>query len=264
MRSSGPIPLSSRFGMRSRGRESCPSSEGGRPLLGEAGRARAMRPGRPRMGSIWKLVDHPSTIKSGGWGEIPLYGPVAQRSEQRTHNPSVAGSNPARPIHPLASRRHRRARIPSHNLAEWSRSHRTTSRGRGGAVEARVGRPQVAGARLDVQAAQGAVAIVMPTGASGQAGRGRRLGRIGGVVAGRAARVPPGHAARPDAPARATAGPTARQMVGTDGELPDDAPVSLAARREVAVTRWRTQERAALRTRAWGIIAQDHGPGPRP
>jgi hypothetical protein len=27
-----------------------------------------------------------------------LYGPVAQWSEQRTHNPSVGGSNPPRPI----------------------------------------------------------------------------------------------------------------------------------------------------------------------
>jgi hypothetical protein len=38
-------------------------------------------------GLRWKLVDHPSTIELGGRGEIPLYGPVAQRSEQRTHNP---------------------------------------------------------------------------------------------------------------------------------------------------------------------------------
>jgi hypothetical protein len=48
-------------------------------------------------GPRWKLVDHPSTIESGGRGEIPLYGPVAQRSEQRTHNPSVPGSSPGRP-----------------------------------------------------------------------------------------------------------------------------------------------------------------------
>ncbi len=49
------------------------------------------------MGPIWTLVDHPSTIELGGRGEIQLYGPVAQRSEQRTHNPSVPGSNPGRP-----------------------------------------------------------------------------------------------------------------------------------------------------------------------
>jgi hypothetical protein len=49
---------------------------------------------------MWKLVDHPSTIELGGRGEIPIYGPVAQRSEQRTHNPSVPGSNPGRPIPP--------------------------------------------------------------------------------------------------------------------------------------------------------------------
>jgi hypothetical protein len=56
------------------------------------------RPGRPRMGSIWKLVGHPSTIELDGRREIPFPGPVAQRSEQRTHNPSVGGSNPPRPI----------------------------------------------------------------------------------------------------------------------------------------------------------------------
>jgi hypothetical protein len=56
------------------------------------------RPGGPRMVQIWKLVDHPSTIEFGGRGEIPLYGPVAQWLEQRTHNPSVPGSNPGRPI----------------------------------------------------------------------------------------------------------------------------------------------------------------------
>jgi hypothetical protein len=32
------------------------------------------------------------------------------------------------------------------------------------------------------------------------------------------------------------AGLTALRLVGTDGELPDGAPVSFAARREVAVT----------------------------
>jgi hypothetical protein len=67
-------------------------------LLDEVGRAMRRVRAAPRMGSIWNLVDHPSTIESGGRGEIPLCGPVAQRSEQRTHNPSVAGSNPARPI----------------------------------------------------------------------------------------------------------------------------------------------------------------------
>ena len=46
----------------------------------------------------WKLVDDPSTIESGGGGKITLYGPVAQRSEQRTHNPSVDGSIPSRPL----------------------------------------------------------------------------------------------------------------------------------------------------------------------
>src|SRR5215204_5016691 len=57
------------------------------------------------MGSKRKLVDHPSTIESGGRDEIPLYGPVAQRLEQRTHNPSAGGSNPPRPIpHPLGTR----------------------------------------------------------------------------------------------------------------------------------------------------------------
>ena len=39
------------------------------------------------MSSIGNLVDHPSTI--GGWvgGLNPAQGPVAQRLEQRTHNP---------------------------------------------------------------------------------------------------------------------------------------------------------------------------------
>src|SRR5215216_5227720 len=44
------------------------------------------------------LVDHPWTIAGDGRAEFPLYGPVAQRSEQRTHNPSVGGSIPPRPI----------------------------------------------------------------------------------------------------------------------------------------------------------------------
>jgi hypothetical protein len=39
------------------------------------------------MTSNGKLVDHPSTIELDERGEIPLYGPVAQRLEQRTHNP---------------------------------------------------------------------------------------------------------------------------------------------------------------------------------
>jgi hypothetical protein len=39
------------------------------------------------MNSNGELVDHPSTIELDGRGEIPLYGPVAQRLEQRTHNP---------------------------------------------------------------------------------------------------------------------------------------------------------------------------------
>jgi hypothetical protein len=52
----------------------------------------------PRMGSYGSS----STIRRPSrWTEEAKFrsrGPVAQRSEQRTHNPSVAGSNPARPI----------------------------------------------------------------------------------------------------------------------------------------------------------------------
>jgi hypothetical protein len=54
--------------------------------------------------------------------------------------------------------------------------------------------------------------------------------------AGGPARVPPGHAARRGhRTARLTAVPTELRVVRTGGGLPDDAPVSFAARREVAV-----------------------------
>ena len=44
------------------------------------------------------LSGSPSTIQRPAEVGIPLYGPVAQRSEQRTHNPSVDGSIPSRPM----------------------------------------------------------------------------------------------------------------------------------------------------------------------
>ena len=39
------------------------------------------------MTSTGNGVDHPSTIDGLTISAIPLYGPVAQRLEQRTHNP---------------------------------------------------------------------------------------------------------------------------------------------------------------------------------
>ena len=75
---------------------------------GDPVRAKWSRRGRPRMGPIWKLVDHPSTIASAGRGEIPLFGPVAQWFEQRTDHPSVPGSNPGRPSLNTPANRHLR------------------------------------------------------------------------------------------------------------------------------------------------------------
>jgi hypothetical protein len=48
--------------------------------------------------------DGTSSTTHRPWSQLegarfPLHGPVAQRSEQRTHNPSVGGSIPPRPIH---------------------------------------------------------------------------------------------------------------------------------------------------------------------
>jgi hypothetical protein len=126
MRQCPPMRITLHRGRHHAGRDPPAAGRANRLRAGREAPAPRLTGSRPRMRASRNLVDHPWTIAGGGRAEFPLYGPVAQRSEQRTHNPKSAGSNPVRPIrrNPLLEQVSPWAPVPPRSVGATGRSPR--------------------------------------------------------------------------------------------------------------------------------------------